>query len=153
MSWSISALFQEQRDLGSCFRSSAWCGWWMIRRRLFRKNIHTHSSSRFFRCEMFSIAGMKLLPTSRVDSWSYGHVECLGHRRVWKRTLLSKPSSFSMPLWLRYSWVSSVSSSRPSSFVILFDWRDRILSFFRVSRPYCCVRPGARSEKRETMHL
>jgi hypothetical protein len=53
-----------------------------------------------------------------------------------QRTLLSSPSIFVNPLWLKYSSSRLTSASRPSSLVMRFDCIDRILSEVNVSRFY-----------------
>jgi len=77
-----------------------------------------------------------------------GEIECsklglqrnrhqFGGRWEVEYTLCSNPSIFWRPLWLRYSWSRSFNSSRPSKFVILLDWMERIFNFLRLSKP--CV--------------
>jgi hypothetical protein len=49
-------------------------------------------------------------------------------------TFFSSPSIFFSPLWLRYSSSRLTRSSRFSSFVIRFDWSERILREEKVER-------------------
>lgn len=61
-------------------------------------------------------------------------------------TFFSSPSIFFSPLWLRYSSSRLTRSSRFSSFVIRFDWSERILREEKVER-FCeaCQWPRSRS--------
>lgn len=61
--------------------------------------------------------------------------ERIARRHVFWPTLFAKPSRRFIPLWLRYNWSISLSSSNPSNLVILFDWIDKIFSLFRFSKP------------------